>query len=102
MRVAFLVDLVEQTGAHPSRLRLRPSAPGATTSVRYIRRFEIGSVALYTRTRRAPEGASRWRRDGRVRCLIGPAMQRPLDNSRHVDVMTGYAEFIRESKYALD
>jgi len=30
--------------------------PAGTTSVRYIRRLEIGSTPLYTRTRRAPEG----------------------------------------------
>jgi hypothetical protein len=49
--------------------------PGGTTSVRYIRRFEIGSIPLYTWTRRAPEGNSSMPPRWRVRRLAGPGVQ---------------------------
>ena len=46
--------------------------PGGTTSVRYIRRLEIGSVPLYTRTRRAPDSNSSMAPRWHVRRLIAP------------------------------
>ena len=52
--------------AHPMRPPRRSAfGPAGATWARYIRRLEIGSVQLCTRTRRAPEGNSsmppRWR-----------------------------------------